>query len=109
MGRRNKSGDDSKHYGSARRITSENCFGTSQDLRRRCLYRQGMHTLAEFFRQRRIHHAVLLDAALAAEGFGHDLNPKMTLSNGTRAGMAGMLIRFVDHFQRLGRESLPEL
>ena len=76
--------------------------------RRRSLNGQRMNPFLQQFRQRRIHHPVLLDPRLAAKGFRHDIHPEMAFAIGPRAGMAGMLMRFVDHIERRGAKALRQ-
>jgi putative lumazine-binding protein len=70
---------------------------------------KGVHAACEFPGQRRIHHAVPLDAGLARKGIGNDIDPEMGLPARPVTGMAGVLMGFVDHAQALGRESFGQL
>ena len=70
---------------------------------------KGMHTTLELRRERFVHHAVALDPALPFEGPRHDINPEVRLAAGPVAGMTLVLMRFVEHAQAFGRESLGQL
>ena len=58
----------------------------------------------EFVRQRRVHHAVALDAALAGKRFRHDRDPEMGLATRPVTGVAGVLMGFIDHVEARGGE-----
>ena len=49
-----------------------------------------MHGACKFRGERRINHAVALDAALPFEGVRHNINPEMRLAAGMVAGVAFM-------------------
>lgn len=66
-----------------------------------------MNAFSKFISQHGIHHPVLLDPRLGPERFSHDLDPEMALAIGPGAGMAGMLMRFIDHVEMNGLESIP--
>ena len=68
-----------------------------------------MHAAGELGCQRLINHAVTLDAGLSLEGIRHDINPVVSLPARPVPGMAFMLVRFINHFQALRRESRGQL
>ena len=49
------------------------------------------------------------DAGLPLEGVRYDINSVMSLPAGPVPGMAFMLVRFINHFEPLRRESLGQL
>jgi hypothetical protein len=63
-----------------------------------------MHATRQFTRKCLVDHAVALDPALTAERFRHDMNPEMGLAARPVAGMALVLMRFINHVQALRRE-----
>ena len=68
--------------------------------------RKRMHPTGKLLRQRRIDHAMPLQAALSAEGFGHNIKTEVGLAAGPVAGVALVLVRFIFDMQTLGREGL---
>ena len=68
-----------------------------------------MHPTREFDRERLVDHTVTLEAGLPFERSRHNMNSKMRLSASPMAGMASMLVGFVDHTQIVGPESLAQL
>ena len=68
-----------------------------------------MHATGEFGCQRLINQPVTLDAGLSLEGVRHDMDPVVGLSARPVPGMALMLVRFINHFEALRRESLGQL
>lgn len=68
-----------------------------------------MNALGDFLRQRAIDHPMLLDARFRAEGLGHDSDTKVAFSTGPRSGMAGVMMRLIDHFETGRREGRPQL
>jgi hypothetical protein len=70
---------------------------------------EGVDAAGKLGRQRRIDHAVTLDPALPPEGLRHDMNAEMGLAARPMAGMALMLVRFVDHVQAFREESFGQL
>jgi hypothetical protein len=68
-----------------------------------------MHTAGEFRGQRGIYHPVPVDPALPPEGLRHNINAVMRFTFSPMAGMAAVLIGFVNHIQTFGRESLRQL
>jgi hypothetical protein len=68
-----------------------------------------MHTAGEFRGQRGIYHPVPVDPALPPEGLRHNINAVMRFTFSPMAGMAPVLIGFVNHIQIFGRESLRQL
>jgi len=65
-----------------------------------------MHAPIELAFEGRVDHAVRLDTALAAEGFGDDPDPEMGLALGPVPGVALVEIGFVDHIYSNGMKSL---
>jgi len=51
---------------------------------------------------------VTLDAGLSLEGIRHDINPVVSLPARPVPGMAFMLVRFINYFEALWRESLDQ-
>jgi hypothetical protein len=70
---------------------------------------EGMHAAGQLPGQRRINHTVTLESALSAKGLRHDIYPEMGLSAGPVPGMAGVLVRLVDHAQAFRIESFGQL
>jgi hypothetical protein len=68
-----------------------------------------MHTHLEFIRKYCIHHPMPLDAGFALEAWSYDLYPEMAFALRVGAGMAMVLMRFVDNFERSGRKRLRQL
>ncbi len=68
-----------------------------------------VHAAGEFSRQRLIDHAMTLDAGLSTERVRHNIDPIVRLPAGPVPGMAFMLVRFINHFEALRRESLGQL
>ena len=68
-----------------------------------------MNAAREFGRKRLIYHAVTFQPGLSFEDVRHDINTKVSLSARPVPGMALMLVRFINHFQALRRESLGQL
>ena len=68
-----------------------------------------VHAAGEFTGKCRVDHAMALDSALPAKGFRYDIDPEVGLAAWPVAGMAGMLVRFVDDSQVLGIESFGQL
>jgi hypothetical protein len=60
-------------------------------------------------RERLINHAMTLDVGLSLEGVRHDIDPVVSLPARPVPGMALMLVRFINHFEVLRRESLGQL
>jgi len=60
-------------------------------------------------RKRLINHAMTLDAGLSLERLRHDIHPEVSLPARPVPGMALMLVRFINHFEVLRRESLGQL
>ena len=56
-----------------------------------------MHPFAQFFRQHRIHHAMLLDARFPTKGLGHDLDAEMAFADGAVPGMTLVPVGLVQH------------
>jgi hypothetical protein len=68
-----------------------------------------MHATGELGYQRLIDHAVTFDAGLSPERVRHDIDPVVSLPARPVPGMALMLVRFINHFEALRRESLGQL
>ena len=58
--------------------------------------------------ERRIDHAMSLEAALPPERLRYDIETEMGLSAGSMAGVARMVFGFVNHPQAFGRESFSQ-
>jgi len=67
-----------------------------------------MHAAGALGCPRLINHAVTLDAGLSLEGIRHDINPVVSLPARPVPGMAFMLVRFINYFEALRRESLDQ-
>ena len=67
---------------------------------------EGVNWAGEQLRKGHIHHPVAFDPALSGEGFRDDTHAKMRLAARSRAGMAGMKMRFVDDVETLRMERL---
>lgn len=65
-----------------------------------------MHAAGKFLRQRRVDHAVPLQAALSAEGFSHNIKTEVRFAAGAVAGMALVTVRLILDMQAFGREGL---
>jgi hypothetical protein len=61
--------------------------------------RKRVDAALEFASERRIDHAMTLDPALPPEGLRHNIDPEMRLTARPMAGMAFVLVRFIDHAQ----------
>jgi hypothetical protein len=68
-----------------------------------------MHTAAQFSGEDRVNHSVTLDASLAPEGLGDDIDPKVGLPTLPMSGVTRMLVRLVDHPEIFRMESLGQL
>ena len=68
-----------------------------------------MHPAGEFRGQSGIYHPVAVDAALSAEGFGHNIDAVVRFAFGPMAGMPLVLVGFVHHIQAFWRESFSQL
>ncbi len=53
----------------------------------------------QFIRQRRVHHAVLLDAGFSTESFRNENHAEMAFPIRPRAGVARVMVRLVDNLQ----------
>ncbi len=71
--------------------------------------RQRMDAGGELLRESRIDHAMAVEPALPSEGRSYDINPEMRLPAWPMSGMARVLVRLVEHFQALRRESIGQL
>ena len=68
-----------------------------------------MNAAREFGRKRLIYHAVTFQPGLSFEDVRHNINAEVSLSARPVPGMALMLVRFINHFEVLRRESLGQL
>src|SRR5262249_7432618 len=68
-----------------------------------------VHAAGEVVCQRVVDHAVAIEPALAGEGFRHDIDAEVGLASRSVTGVAVMLVRLVDHFDAVGRESCLQL
>jgi hypothetical protein len=68
-----------------------------------------MHAAREFRCERGIYHAMAIDAALPPEGLSHNIYAVVSFPPGPVAGMAPVLVGFINHVQIFGRESLGQL
>ena len=67
-----------------------------------------MNAAREFGRKRLIYHAVTFQPGLSFEDVRHNINAKVSLSARPVPGMAFMLVRFINYFEALRRESLDQ-
>ena len=58
-----------------------------------------MHAALELCRERFVHHAVALEPALPSEGFRHNMKPEMALATFPMAGVSGVMVGLIDHFE----------
>ena len=63
----------------------------------------------KFRRQKSVYEAVLRHSRQAIEGCGGDLDTKMRLAALAPAAVSGVLVRFVQHFERRGRKAGGQL
>ena len=70
---------------------------------------ESVYAASKLGRKRLINHAVTLDSGLSLEGVRHDIDPVVRLPARPVPGMALMLVRFIDYFEALRRESLGQL
>ena len=68
-----------------------------------------VHAALQLARQCGVDHAVTLDPALPPEGLSHNINPEMRLPARPMAGVAFMLVGFIDDAQARRRESPGQL
>ena len=68
-----------------------------------------VHAARELGRKRLVDHAVTFNAGLSLERIRHDIDPIMGLPARPVSGVAFMLVRFVNYFEALRRESLGQL
>ncbi len=68
------------------------------------MQRQRVNAAGQFVGERRVDHAMTLDAALAGEGPRHDMNAEMRLTAGPVAGMTLVAMGFVNDFDPFGSE-----
>lgn len=68
-----------------------------------------MHATRKLGGKRLIDHAVTLDAGLSFERLRHDIHTEVSLPAWPVPGMTFVLVRFINHFEALRRESLGQL
>ncbi len=68
-----------------------------------------VHAAAELGHERRIDHAVALQPALSTERLRHNIQAEMALAARPVAGMAFVLVGFVDHPHAFRSESFGQL
>lgn len=68
-----------------------------------------MNAAGKLGSQSLIDHAVTVEPAFAFEGVRHDADAEMGFTTFPPAGMAVMLVRFIDHPELLRGESLGKL
>ena len=73
------------------------------------MYRQRMHAARKLARQRRVDHAVALDAALSPKRFRHDIESEMGFAARPVSGMALVVMGFILDAQALRRKSRRQL
>ena len=71
--------------------------------------RQRMDAGLQFGSKRRIDHAVALKSALSAEGFRHDIDPKMSFAALPMSGVTLVVLGLILDLETERRESLREL
>jgi hypothetical protein len=71
--------------------------------------RQRVDAAAQLGGENRVNHSVTLDAGLAPEGLGDDMDPKVGLPTLPMSGVTLMVVRLVDHPEMLRMESLGQL
>ena len=69
---------------------------------------ESVYAAGKLGRKRLINHAVTLDAGLSLKGVRHDIDPVVSLPARPVPGMAFMLVRFINYFEALRRESLDQ-
>jgi hypothetical protein len=67
-----------------------------------------VHPGSQIVRKNSIDHAVAVNPGLPFEGRGHNINPEVGLPARPRAGMAFVLVGFVNHVEAFRRESLGQ-
>jgi len=67
-----------------------------------------VETALEGWCERRVHHAVTLDAALARKSIGHDIKSEVRFAALAPAGVAGVLMRLIRDRQDRGLKTLFE-
>jgi hypothetical protein len=76
---------------------------------RLCVDRKRVHGTGELARERRIYHAVTLDAALPLEGLRHNIHTEVRLAAWPVAGMPLMKMGLVLDLEAFGKESFAQL
>jgi hypothetical protein len=71
--------------------------------------RKRVHGTGKLACQRRIYHAVALDAALPFEGLRHNIHTEMRLAAGPVAGVPLMQMGLVLDLEAFGKESFAQL
>ena len=77
--------------------------------RRRGVNGERVDAARQFVRQNAVNQAVALQPGLPFELFRHDIDAEMRLPARPVPGMAFVLVRFIHHFEPLGRESVGQL
>ena len=70
---------------------------------------ESVYAAGKLGRKRLINHAVTLDAGLSLKGVRHDIDPVVSLPTRPVPVMTLVLVRFINHFEALRRESLGQL
>ena len=68
-----------------------------------------MHAAFKLSGKRFVDHSVARESALSAERLRHNIYPVMRFSALSMPGMPGVLVRFIDHLEARGGESLGQL
>ena len=68
-----------------------------------------VHASRELAGKRAVDHAMALDPALSNESSRHDMDAEMGLAATSMAGMPGVQMGFIEHFQARRLESLGQL
>ena len=112
MGRDRQGG---QHHGGVGWISGQRpVSGTCANLtvafpRRRGVDGERVNAARELTRKCRVDHAVAFEPGLPAEGVRHDIDAEMAFPARPMAGMARVLVGFVDHLEALRGESLGQL
>jgi hypothetical protein len=70
--------------------------------------RQRVHAAGKFTHKCGIDHAMALDPGLSGERIRHDIDPEMRFPARPVAGVAFMVVGFIDHPQAFGGESFEQ-
>jgi hypothetical protein len=71
--------------------------------------RQRVHSVIQFIGQHGVHQSMTLDPGRANKGSRRHADTEVSLPPGARAGVAGMLVRFILDFEALGGECRRQL